>query len=295
MPLGRQTPTLTVVNISVLGLGHMGAAIATRLIEEGHTVTVWNRTAGRAATFDGRATIATDAAQALTGTDLGIISALDNGAARSILEHAAEAATGTLIVNLSSDTPATARALSEWANEHGVRYLSGVMLTPSTIVGQSGSSMLVAGTERDIDEALLVLTCIAPNATVLGDRHELPASFDTALLGVFWTTLAAWAHGTALAKAHGIDGETIAPHLAAMVNLAAQIGPGFARDADNRTYPAETSTIKSAVTTMQHVTTASNDADVDSTLPMVVTALFERASVGHDHESPSRVSEAMYT
>ena len=65
----------------------MGAAIATRLIEEGHTVTVWNRTAGRAAAFDGRAAIATDAAQALTGADLGIISALDNGAARSILEQ----------------------------------------------------------------------------------------------------------------------------------------------------------------------------------------------------------------
>jgi 3-hydroxyisobutyrate dehydrogenase-like beta-hydroxyacid dehydrogenase len=271
----------------------MGAAIATRLIEEGHTVTVWNRTTGRAAAFYGRATIATDAAQALTDADLGIISALDNGAARSILKHAAEAVAGTLIVNLSSDTPATARALSEWAQEHRVRYLSGVMLTPSTIVGQSGSSVLVAGTETDIEKALPVLTSIAPNATVLGDRHELPASFDTALLGVFWTTLAAWAHGTALAKAHGIDGETMAPHLAAMVNLAAQIGPGFARDADNRTYPAETSTIRSAVTTMQHVTTASNDADVNSTLPMAVTALYERAAVGHNSESPSRVSEAM--
>lgn len=271
----------------------MGAAIATHLIEEGHTVSVWNRTAERAAAFDGRASIAADAAEALAGADLAIISTLDNSAARSILQHAEEAAAGVLIVNLSSDTPATARALSEWASDRGVRYLSGVMLTPSTIVGQPGSSMLIAGSETDTEEALPVLTSIAPNATVLGDRHELPASFDTALLGVFWTTLAAWAHGTALAKAHGIDGQAIAPHLAAMVNLAAQVGPGFARDADNRTYPAETSTINSAVTTMHHVITASKDAGVNSALAAAVTALYERAAVGHEHESPSRVSEAM--
>lgn len=273
----------------------MGAAIATHLIDEGHTVTVWNRSAGRAEAFAGCASIAADVTDALAGADLGIISALDNSAARSILEYATEAVVGALVVNLSSDTPATALALSEWAHERGIRYLSGVMLTPSTIVGQPGSSMLIAGAETDTDEALPVLTAIAPSVTVLGPRHELPASFDTALLGVFWTTLAAWAHGTALAKAHGIDGETIAPHLAAMVTLAAQVGPGFARDADNRTYPAETSTIKSAVTTMQHVATASVDADVDSTLPVAVTALFQRAAVGYDHESPSRVSEAMYT
>lgn len=281
------------MKISVLGLGHMGAAIATHLIDEGHTVTVWNRTDNRAATFEGRAAIAADAAEALTGADLGIISTLDNSAARSILEHAGGAPAGTLVVNLSSDTPATAWALGEWAHERGVRYISGVMLTPSTIVGQPGSSMLIAGVETDLDDALPVLTSIAPNLTVLGGRHELPASFDTALLGVFWTTLAAWAHGTALAKAHGVDGDTIAPHLAAMVSLAAEIGPGFARDADSRTYPAETSTIISAVTTMQHVTTASNDAGVNSALPTAVTALYQGAAVGHEYDSPSRVSEAM--
>lgn len=272
----------------------MGAAIATHLIGEGHTVTVWNRTLVRAEAFEGRALIAADAADALTGADLGIVSTLDNTAARSILEHAAEAAAGTLVVNLSSDTPAAGQALSEWAHTHGVRYVSGVMLTPSTIVGQPGSSMLIAGAETDVNDALAVLSSIAPNLTVLGSRHELPASFDTALLGVFWTTLAAWAQGTALAKAHGIDGETIAPHLAAMVNLAAQIGPGFGRDADSRTYPANTSTIDSAVATMRHVTIASNDAGVDSTLTAAATALYERAAADHETESPSRVYEAMW-
>ena len=271
----------------------MGAAIATHLIEEGHTVTVWNRTLSRAEAFKDRAVVAARPADAVAHADLVIVSMLDNGAARSTLEAAERALLIPIVVNLSSDTPATARALSEWAQERGVRYISGVMLTPSTIVGGPGSSTLVAGASKDVNEALPTLTSIAPNVTNLGPQHELPASFDTALLGVFWTTLAAWAHGTALAQAHGSDGTALAPHLAAMVRLAGEIGPGFARDADSRTYPAETSTIGSTVTTMQHVTTASDDAGVSSTLPAAVLALYERAASGHEHNSPSRVSEAM--
>lgn len=271
----------------------MGTAIATHLIDEGHQVTVWNRTPSRATPFTGHAVLAADSAEAFAGADLVVVSTLDSSAARDILVSAKDAVRGSLVVNLSSDTPASARALSQWAHEHGVRYVAGVMVTPSTIVGRSESSMLVAGDDVDLEAALPVLTTIAPEVAVLGNRLELPASFDTALLSVFWTTLAAWAHGTALAKAHGIDGLSIAPQMAAMVRLAADVGPGFARDADNRTYSAETSTIMSAVTTMQHVTTASKDAGVDSTVPAAVTALYERAASGHDAESPSRVSEAM--
>src|SRR5258705_12892886 len=37
-----------VVKVSVLGLGQMGTAIAERLIDAGHSVSVWNRSEGRA-------------------------------------------------------------------------------------------------------------------------------------------------------------------------------------------------------------------------------------------------------
>src|SRR6266545_4472036 len=37
-----------VMQIGIAGLGRMGAAMAARLIEVGHQVTVWNRSAGKA-------------------------------------------------------------------------------------------------------------------------------------------------------------------------------------------------------------------------------------------------------
>ena len=37
------------MQVAVLGLGKMGGPIARRLLDAGHAVSVWNRTAGRAA------------------------------------------------------------------------------------------------------------------------------------------------------------------------------------------------------------------------------------------------------
>ena len=36
------------MRIAIIGLGRMGRALAERLLEEGHQVSVWNRTPGRA-------------------------------------------------------------------------------------------------------------------------------------------------------------------------------------------------------------------------------------------------------
>ena len=36
------------MKVAVIGLGRMGRALAERLLEEGHQVSVWNRTPGRA-------------------------------------------------------------------------------------------------------------------------------------------------------------------------------------------------------------------------------------------------------
>ena len=52
------------MHVGVAGLGQMGAAIAQRLIEVGHTVTVWNRTADKAKPLaDAGATVAATPAE----------------------------------------------------------------------------------------------------------------------------------------------------------------------------------------------------------------------------------------
>jgi 3-hydroxyisobutyrate dehydrogenase-like beta-hydroxyacid dehydrogenase len=60
--------------LAFLGLGAMGAPLASRLIEAGHQVTVWNRTRSAATPFEGRATIAESPADAARGVEAVITS-----------------------------------------------------------------------------------------------------------------------------------------------------------------------------------------------------------------------------
>ncbi|MCJ7780453.1 MAG: NAD(P)-binding domain-containing protein, partial [Acidimicrobiia bacterium] len=51
-------------DVTVIGLGAMGSALAATLIEKGHAVTVWNRTAAKAAPL-----VSAGAVQAATPRD----------------------------------------------------------------------------------------------------------------------------------------------------------------------------------------------------------------------------------
>jgi 3-hydroxyisobutyrate dehydrogenase-like beta-hydroxyacid dehydrogenase len=60
-------------NIAFLGLGQMGAPMATRLLQAGHHVTVWNRTPERATPLVERGAVAAASpAEAATGVDVAI-------------------------------------------------------------------------------------------------------------------------------------------------------------------------------------------------------------------------------
>jgi len=55
--------------LAFLGLGAMGKPMATRLIEAGHQLTVWNRTRSNAEAFEGRASVASSPADAARGAE----------------------------------------------------------------------------------------------------------------------------------------------------------------------------------------------------------------------------------
>jgi 3-hydroxyisobutyrate dehydrogenase-like beta-hydroxyacid dehydrogenase len=72
------------VHIGFIGLGQMGRGMATRLLEHGHTLIVWNRSTPAARAMAERgAAVATDPAQTLD-SDIVISMLADDEAVRSV-------------------------------------------------------------------------------------------------------------------------------------------------------------------------------------------------------------------
>jgi 3-hydroxyisobutyrate dehydrogenase-like beta-hydroxyacid dehydrogenase len=104
-------------NLAVLGTGHMGAAIARRLLATGHRVTVWNRTPTRAAALaQAGAVIAETPAKAVAEADL-IITMLTDAAAVEAALFGSDAAvgamrSGAILVQMSTIGPEETRAVA---------------------------------------------------------------------------------------------------------------------------------------------------------------------------------------
>jgi 3-hydroxyisobutyrate dehydrogenase-like beta-hydroxyacid dehydrogenase len=112
------------MQIGIAGIGKMGAAIAQRLIEVGHTVTVWNRSAEKlkAVTDAGAKAAATPAA--LANSAEAVISILTDAAAIDTVYNGASGllagdVRGKLFIEMSTVQPQTEVALAEKVRAKG--------------------------------------------------------------------------------------------------------------------------------------------------------------------------------
>ncbi|XCW02419.1 NAD(P)-binding domain-containing protein [Streptomyces sp. HUAS MG47] len=122
--------------ITVLGLGDMGSAIARTFVARGFRTTVWNRTTARTEPLvEVGATAAPTAAEAVAASPLVVVCLLDGTAVDQVLASVASAVAGKTLVNVTSGSPAQARANERWAREHGAEYIDGKIMGDPPYVG----------------------------------------------------------------------------------------------------------------------------------------------------------------
>ncbi len=115
--------------ITVLGLGSMGSAIAHGLVDRGYTTTVWNRTAAKSVPLaEAGARVATTAQEAVLASPLVIICLLDSAASDEVLGSLGPEVAGKVVVNLTTCAPEHARANEAWALERGATYVDGKIM-----------------------------------------------------------------------------------------------------------------------------------------------------------------------
>jgi 3-hydroxyisobutyrate dehydrogenase-like beta-hydroxyacid dehydrogenase len=135
-------------NVSVLGLGNMGSALAHAFLERGHRVTVWNRTANRVELLrEAGAAVATTARAAVEASPLVVVCMMRY---LDIEEHlgdgdASTALEGRTLVNLMLGTAAEARSMEVWAQGRGAAYLDGAIPVFPGDIGLAGTSLAFAG------------------------------------------------------------------------------------------------------------------------------------------------------
>ncbi|MFJ8584696.1 NAD(P)-dependent oxidoreductase [Streptomyces sp. NPDC093595] len=201
-------------SLTVLGLGAMGTALARTWLAAGHSLTVWNRTPSRAAALgEEGAAVAGSASDAVAANRLVVACLLDDASIDDALDRVDLA--GKDLVNLTTSTPAEARARAAWARERGARYLDGgIMAVPPMIgVPEAGGYVFYSGSRELFEQHRETLGVPAGTAYV-GEDPAFAALHDVALLSAMYGMFAGISHAFALIRDEDIDPVAFAPLLA---------------------------------------------------------------------------------
>lgn len=282
-------------SVTVLGLGPMGRTLAGTFLAAGLPTTVWNRTPGRAAELVERGAVgAPSAAAAVAGSELTVVCVVNYDAADAVLRPApvAEALAGRTVANLTADTPERARQTADWAHSQGIDYLDGAIMTPTTTIGTPAAVFLHSGPADLYQRHRPVLAQLGGTHTHLGEDIGRAAAYDIALLDVFWTAMAGYAHALAVARAEGITARELAPFAAGIGAILPPIFEQAADDLESGTFGGADNPITSAASSMAHVIHTSEAHGIDAGVMRAAEGLARRViGQGHGADGFLRITE----
>ena len=205
-------------NVSVVGLGMMGAALAKTLIGDGREVTVWNRSRDKTKPLEAAgARVADSLAEAVSASPIVLVCVRDYAATRELFaaDEVAAVIADRCIVQLSTGKPQEAIADQAWFQHLDARYLDGAILAPPVGIGTGEAQILIAGELPAWQVCQPVLSCLAPRLDYTGEQIDSAAILDLAWLGQRLAVYCGVFQAILMCQASGVDldvyAATIAP------------------------------------------------------------------------------------
>ena len=279
-------------DVSVIGLGAMGSALARAFIGAGHSVTIWNRTAARMKPLVSLgATAASSPADAAIASPVCVVCIDNYGATRRLIQEAGmlEPLAGRTLVQLSTGTPAEARDLSSWLTTHGVNVLDGAIMPYPDGIGAEDAQILFAGSADLYKSCKPTLDCLGGDLRHVSEEVGAAAVLDMALMTHQLSNyLGVW-HGARACEAEGLGVDVFASmlppddpaaHLARRIHKADYDNPGATLEVWNAA--------------LDRIVEHARTAKINREVPELVSSLFRRAiALGHGGRDIATVIEVM--
>ncbi|MGW9196917.1 NAD(P)-dependent oxidoreductase [Micromonospora chersina] len=283
------------VQVSVLGLGAMGSALAAALVRAGQATTVWNRSPGRADDLVAQgARAAATAGDAVRASPLVIACLLDHASVHEVLDPLSGDLAGRTLINLTTTSPEQSRELAAWAADAGIAYLDGGIMAVPAMIGQPGASILYSGSAAVFDRYRPLLD-VWGDSTYFGADAGLASLYDLALLAGMYVMFAGFLHGVAMVAPAGVTARDFAAMAAPWLTAMTGAFQGFAAVVDGGDYTVEgQQSLAFSDLALSGIVAASADQGIGTDVLDVVQRLLRRQiDAGHGPEGFARLIESI--
>ena len=207
--------------LGYVGLGVMGGGIVRRLLDAGHAVTVWNRTAEKAEPLLEHGAQWRESPREVAEQSEVVFTMVTNTAAVQAVCQGAEGilaglGPGKVYVDMSTASPANTRALAAEVRERGAEMLDAPVSGSVITLEQGKLSIMVGGDAEAFEKVKPILETIGPKVFHLGPNGAAVTMKIASNLSLAVQMLA-FSEGVLLAEKSGIDRERAVEVLLASV------------------------------------------------------------------------------
>ena len=278
--------------VSVIGLGNMGSALARALLENGRAVTAWNRSPEKAVPLVKMgAALAPSAATAIAASPLILVCVTNYAAANRILGEAATYLAGKLLVQFTTGSPQDARVTETWAHKHGAEYLDCAITGGPDSIGTSSAHILVSGKETAFRRAEPVLRNLASNLDYKGESIGLSSAWEMIFIMHYYGMFLSLFHSVQICQAEGIP-------LEQYITLLGEQGKHYEKwlceNIQSGNYQETSSPLELWAGGIKQIAQHARDSHIDAEFPRLAARLFQEAmDAGYGREEVSALFKVL--
>ncbi len=172
-------------NISVIGLGSMGFALAETLLKADFNISVWNRTSSKAQKLENKgANICSTPNEAFKNSQF-IVASLSNYEAWNNIIDSNQIdmdLSGKTIIQLTTGSIEEVTALNDWVKKYNGDLLEGIISCFPSQIGTKESLILLAGSDNSINNCKDIISILSPQYKSLGSNLIAPTVLSRAFL-----------------------------------------------------------------------------------------------------------------
>ncbi|SLN16534.1 tartronate semialdehyde reductase [Roseovarius albus] len=194
-------------DITAVGLGAMGSALASALLTAGRKVTVWNRTMEKAQPLISQgATPAATLPEAIAASPRTVVCLMNYSITNNLCTdtQVQKAVSGRNIIQLGTSTPNESEDSQKQFNSWGAGYIDGTIMCWPGNIGTPTGRIVVAGSETAFADCEQDLRILAGDMRYVGSNIRAAATLELAflsrLLGIIFGSI----HGALACEAEGV-------------------------------------------------------------------------------------------
>ena len=263
-------------DITVIGLGVMGSALAKILLQTGYKVTVWNRTSNKAtALVEQGAISANSCSEAVAASPLVVICIKSHSDTRHLLE-AVESLKSKNIIELSTGSAPEAESLAQWIHSQEAGCLIGMICTFPRDIGDKDSTIVTVGDETLWEKSEGMLKALAGKSTYLGNNVGSLAILYSALFLPRQGFMFGMIYGALLCKKAGLPMHTYVEQMPLTIKVVSDYYDVFASSVLSNNYSDPQASIYTYIAAFADTLESFRNHDVNDELPRLMASLLDK-------------------